>query len=329
MTASLPEGLARPRGPSRAPTGQRATGTEAPSGTKTAAAAGLPGGALLPPATRPDTNVAPPDADAGAGLTARSTSRSEHSRAGARVRSAWVVPAIALIALIPLIVGSRREDASTATQPIDSGLVAAAPRALAPIVLPAPGGNAVRVRPLDFVLVVDPADAQHPSLEADLAAAIEHIARWSMPGDLIGAGTALEPLVPVAAATPAALETTLRPTGMRDPAVQVRSALARFADPTHDHALVVLTSTPGAWLEAVPAAPAPDPAVGAMERPAQLRSYVIDITSRPGTRPVTPTSPQGPTPLQLAADPGTRGAIAEATAKAWVDAIGSIWAGGS
>lgn len=328
MTASLPDGMTRAVQTSRTACAQRASGPDAPSHTTIASAAGLPGGALLPPATRPEAGVAPSGSDVSAGLADRSAKRSDGTQPRAGIRAGWLVPLVVLIVFIPLLVGGRDDSASRATQPTDQAQVAAAPGDLAPIVLPPPGGNAPRVRPVDLILLVDPAAAANPLLEGELATAVEHIARWSMPGDLIGSATTADPFVSLAAATPADVVSGVRATGMQNTASTVRAAVARFEDPTHDHALVVLTATPADWLPHVPSAPAPDPNVEAAQRPAQLRSYVIDVSSRPGTTPLTPTPPQGPTPLQLAADPGTRGAVAEATAKAWVDAIGAVWAGG-
>ena len=247
-------------------------------------------------------------------------------RGGTRIPS-WLIPAIALMAVIVLL-AARHHRAATATRPAlsPSPLSAAS---LTPILLPPPGGNAPRVRPVDLVLLLDPADKQDPAIQPEVTAALNYIGKWSMPGDTVGAGTASNPLLPAASASPATLVAALQQPEAGSSTQEVSQALRRLVNPTHDHTLVVISSTPELWLANLPSAPAPDPAVPPSKRPTQLRTYVIDTSPGGGQRPAAPATPQGQTPIGLAADAGTRGAIAEATGMAWVDAIGAVWAGGS
>jgi hypothetical protein len=195
---------------------------------------------------------------------------------------------------------------------------------LGPITLPNPLGDAVRTVPLETIWIIDKtlprADLTAFSQEAPIV--VTYLADHSLPGDQLGFAFHPQHLKHVRTHQADLAATVARPASIltAEPSQPIHLPPAT---PGHDRAIVVITASPTPWLKDIPAGLTP-PAPTAGSRPGQTRTYILDLVpnSGPQADPLTPSSTQ---PQHLTADPGIRGGIALALARAFVDAIGATW----
>jgi hypothetical protein len=200
----------------------------------------------------------------------------------------------------------------------------------APILLPPPAGNALRTRPLDTVWILDPGLARQGTTRSAFASeapiAVAYLARYSLPNDefALAGSTPLNPIRTIVADSAALFA---RPISTQAGPAQAIAAAERQVDafPRYDHAIVVLTDNPARWIGLLPVGPAPS---SQRDRAAITRSYLIAIRPGSGALPETPAAP-GPSPESLSVDPETRGRLAEALARVFVDSINARWTGPS
>lgn len=226
--------------------------------------------------------------------------------------------------------GSNQGSRSGATTQEAAGAPAGAmPNdALAPISLPGPIGNTARVRPLQVEVLVAPGVLADPEsaavLRDELPVFVDYVARHGIPGDgvAIGHGTPLRVTTQRVALGAAAAS----PTAITEPpstaVARAVSDLAPFSE--DDKAVIVLTTSDVSWNGTLPSAPAPDLTLTPAERPAALRGFVVNLRVGTGLAPRLPDGPH-PSPQTITTDPTQRGALAEALARAWVDAYGGGW----
>lgn len=296
-----------------------------------------PPGAVLPRAAalRGDTAIAPvviylpadPPSiqftDASGAVLARSGSR----RLGpARSGLATILAVSASTALLFALVHHHSKAATAVGRtPISTGHAASgARRRLGPINLPAPLGDAPRKVPLATVWIIasDLPSADLTAISREMPFAVRYLVRYSLPGDELWFKLRRSALRPVerdeAALAAAAARPRLLLTAAGSGAIRLPAPPAR-----HDLAIVVITATPSIWSARLPADRTP-PRPTTSSRPDQTRLYIVTLA--PGTgSPANPLTPSAMQPQRAVSDPRSRGSIARALARIFVDATGADW----
>lgn len=204
--------------------------------------------------------------------------------------------------------------------------------------LPPPAGTVPRVRPLAAVTIVD----SNLDLATRRGVITEAGHRWRtyVAQHSLVADRAIVDPVPVAAAVRPfrfsgpesrfidqgfdALATAHQPL---DPAAAVAAAQRSLGSvPDHDRAVIVLTADPVRWLLWLRATPPSKVNVADWSREARTLTYVVDVSAGSGRYPVLAPWTSA-APRTMVADPAKPGAVTEAMARAWVDAVRSGWTG--